>query len=283
MVESARPVEGDLVISGSRITAIGPGAAAPADAVLRRGLLHHGHDARREPHRSDREHARPCTGQRRPERTGSASGRDDLAERRDKARARGLVQTVVHRERQQRAVRAQHRGDERRCMRQIEDGVGARYLIAQDRARFARFERRARHVHADAPGAREGNARRDRAAIVGERDGHPAVQRCGDVVGVTLDLARHAQQRASIERFTQERVRRDRPANDRSGARAKPPCDGDGGALLDVLRREIRTGCLCRGTRAHDEEVVFADRHTVPFDVHGPRAGGAHLELGEQR
>ena len=39
MVESARPVEGDLVISGSRITAIGPGAAAPADAEVldRRG------------------------------------------------------------------------------------------------------------------------------------------------------------------------------------------------------------------------------------------------------
>jgi 5-methylthioadenosine/S-adenosylhomocysteine deaminase len=39
MVDSARPIEADLVISGSRISAIGPGAAAPADAEVldRRG------------------------------------------------------------------------------------------------------------------------------------------------------------------------------------------------------------------------------------------------------
>lgn len=39
MVESARPLEADLVISGSRISAIGPGAAAPSEAEIldRRG------------------------------------------------------------------------------------------------------------------------------------------------------------------------------------------------------------------------------------------------------
>ena len=39
MVDSARPIEADLVISGSRISAIGPGATAPADAEVldRRG------------------------------------------------------------------------------------------------------------------------------------------------------------------------------------------------------------------------------------------------------
>jgi cytosine/adenosine deaminase-related metal-dependent hydrolase len=39
MVGSARPIEGDLVISGARITAIGPGAVAPSDAEIldRRG------------------------------------------------------------------------------------------------------------------------------------------------------------------------------------------------------------------------------------------------------
>ena len=39
MVESAKPVEADLVISGARISAIGPGAAAPSDAEVldRRG------------------------------------------------------------------------------------------------------------------------------------------------------------------------------------------------------------------------------------------------------
>ena len=39
MVESARPIEADLVISGSRISAIGPGAVAPSDAEVldRRG------------------------------------------------------------------------------------------------------------------------------------------------------------------------------------------------------------------------------------------------------
>src|SRR4029079_6854213 len=39
MIESARPIEGDLVISGSRISAIGPGATAPSDAEVldRRG------------------------------------------------------------------------------------------------------------------------------------------------------------------------------------------------------------------------------------------------------
>jgi len=39
MIESARPIEADLVISGSRISAIGPGAAAPSDAEVldRRG------------------------------------------------------------------------------------------------------------------------------------------------------------------------------------------------------------------------------------------------------
>ena len=39
MVDSARPIEGDLVISGSRISAIGPGATAPSEAEVldRRG------------------------------------------------------------------------------------------------------------------------------------------------------------------------------------------------------------------------------------------------------
>ena len=39
MIESARPIEGDLVISGSRISAIGPGATPPSDAEVldRRG------------------------------------------------------------------------------------------------------------------------------------------------------------------------------------------------------------------------------------------------------
>src|SRR5438552_3560727 len=55
-------------------------APAARRTVRRRGLLHGRDDTRREPHRRDRDHARPRAGERRTEGTRFARGSDDLRE-----------------------------------------------------------------------------------------------------------------------------------------------------------------------------------------------------------
>src|SRR6266540_4145931 len=250
----------------------------------RGGLLHRRDDARGQPRGRDREHARSCTRQRRTERASLARRGDDLAERGHELGARSLMQTVRHREREERAVRTHDGGDESRAVRDVEDRIVARDLRWKNGARFLRREWPAGYEQADPPGAWEHQPRRNRTALIGQGDSERAVERGGDVVGVSLDLARDPQERAAVEGFAEQRIRGDGATHDRRGARAEATRDRDRRTLRHVLRDELATCDLRRGPRGYDEEVLIVRRDalSVAVDGDGPHLRRTELELGKQ-
>src|SRR4029079_2510221 len=85
----------------------------------------------------------------------------------------------------------------------------------------------ARDKEADAPRAGERDAGRDGAVVAGNGDGERAVERRGDVIGVSFHLAGNTEERPAIERLAHDRVRRHHAPHDRGRTRAKAPSDRD--------------------------------------------------------
>src|SRR6266542_1575357 len=246
--------------------------------------LHRVGDPRREPHRGARDDRRAGARERRAERPGLARRGDDRLERRDEAEPSRLVQPIVHRERHERAVGPQHGGEERRGVREVEHRVDARDVPGQHRPGLLGRERGLRNEEARTPRAREREPGGDGTVGRGHRDRERAVERSRDVVGMALDLRRDPEHRAARERLAQDGVRRDRPRDDRRGARPEATSDRDARALGHVVGRERLPDRLRRRACRDDEVVVLPGRHDVAVALarHRPRARRPHVEFGEQ-